>query len=275
MPFRYARLSAVIAAVALLTPAAILSGCGSSSSGSSGQGTLRVAMVDAPDPSVSSVVVTIDRVEAHVDNDWVTITSGPQTLDLIDLVENEVILGSATLPAGHYTQIRLFPSSATVTDDDGTHPVTIPSGVQTGIKVNVNHDIEPGGITVVLLDFNVHKSFHKLGNGQYHLQPVIPGVVKVISGTITGNVTRSGAPVHGAVVTATYTAGSNYPVGTEVNSTMTLEDGDFKVWALLPGTYTVSASFTDPVTNVTSTASMTGVVVTANQNTAVGNLALQ
>src|SRR5688572_14769201 len=99
MPFRNARLAAIVVAVVLSIFAANLSGCGGSSSDDSGQGTLRVAMVDAPDPSVSSVVVTIDRVEAHVDNDWVSITSAPQTLDLLDLVENEVILGSATLPA--------------------------------------------------------------------------------------------------------------------------------------------------------------------------------
>ena len=249
-------------------------GCGSSSGGGSGTGTLRVAMVDAPDPTVTAVNITVDRVEAHVNNDWVPIAVTPQSFDLLDLVQNKAILGSATLPTGHYNQIRLFVSNATVTDATGTHPVTIPSSAQTGIKVNVDYDINSDEITEVLLDFNVEKSIHKTGAGVYMMNPVIPAVVTVLSGTVTGTVTDGGAPFQGATVKAVYTAGTNYPLGTEVNTNMSLADGTFKIWALLPGTYTISASFTDAA-NVTKTASVTGIVVTAGQNAAAGSLELE
>jgi hypothetical protein len=264
--------------VALLAPVLLLAiaGCGGgSSSGGSGSGTLSVVMSDGSDPSVTAVTVTIDRVEAHVNNTWMPITTVPQSFDLFDLVKNEKILGSATLPVGHYTQVRFFPSSATVTDNMGTHPCTIPSGMQTGVKVNVDYDIGPNQVTTILLDFNVEKSLIKEGNGQYRMQPVIPAVVKVLSGTITGTVTDGTNPLQGAVITATYTEGDSYTLGTNVNTSMSLADGSFKIWALLPGTYTLSVSYTDPNTSVTRTATRTGVVVTANQNTDVGTLVAQ
>jgi hypothetical protein len=170
--------------------------------------------------------------------------------------------------------VRFFPSSATVTDSTGTHTVEIPSALQTGVKVNVDYDISGDQVTTILLDFNVSKSLRKRGTGDYFLQPVIPAVVKVLSGTVTGSVTSAGSPVAGATVTATYTAGSAYPLNTEVNSSTTIADGTFKLWALLPGTYTITASYTDPATSTVKTVSKTGVVVTANANTDAGAMAL-
>jgi hypothetical protein len=270
----------MLAAPLALIPVLALTGCGGGGSGGSGgpgTGTLRVSLVDAPDPTISSLNITIDRVEAHVvnpndlnDNEpghWQTITTSPQTFDLLDLVTNEAILGSATLPTGHYTQVRLFVSNATVTDATGTHPVTIPSAGNTGIKLNVDYTISPNQITAILLDFNVNKSLIKQGNGQYRLQPVIPAVVKVLSGTITGTVTQNGAPVDGAEVKAVYVAGGKYTVGTEVNSTVTQDNGTFKIWALLPGTYNLTVT-----TPGGATTTQNGVIVTANQNISVGTI---
>lgn len=266
-----------LAPLALLTVFA-LQGCGGgSSSGGNGTGTLRVALVDAPDPTITSLDVTINRVEAHVvnpndlnDNEpghWQTISTNPQSFDLLDLINNEAILGSATLPAGRYSQVRLFVSDATVTDATGTHPVTIPSAGNTGIKLNVDYTISPNTITTILLDFNVNKSLIKTGNGQYRLQPVIPVVVKVLSGTVTGTVTRNGAALPDADVKAVYVSGGKYAAGTEVNSTFTQDNGAFKIWALLPGTYNLVVTAPDGTTTTKN-----GVVVTANQNTAVGTI---
>lgn len=230
-------------------------------------------MVDAPDPSVTAVHVTIDRVEAHIDGEWKVVTAIPKGFNLFDLMKAEVVLGTASLPVGHYTQVRFFPSAASVTDGAGTHNMRIPSGLQTGVKVNLDYDILPDRVTTILLDFNAAKSIIKQGNGQYQMQPVVSGVVKVLSGTVTGQVKFNGAPVKGAEIKATYTTGTQYPIGTEVNTTLSTEDGTFKVWMLLPGTYTITASYTDPVAGV-KTATKTGVVVAADQNTDIGVLNL-
>ena len=84
-----------------------------------------------------------------------------------------------------------------------------------------------------------------------------------------------GQPVAGASVTATYVAGTAYPVGTEVNTATSLADGTFKVWALLPGTYDLAVSYIDPATSATKTATVAGLAVGAGQNIDAGTAALQ
>ena len=63
----------------LLSAGAIaLAACGASSSGN---GTLAVALVDAPSPDVKGIVVTVDSVTAHSDQaGWVTVAQGPITV---------------------------------------------------------------------------------------------------------------------------------------------------------------------------------------------------
>jgi hypothetical protein len=228
------------------------------------------------------VNVTIGRVEANIDGEWVDVAqpAGPVTVNLLDLARQEVLIGADQIPAGAYTQVRFFPQSVSVTDSTGTQPVTVPSADQTGIKVNLNYTVEPGAVTSVLLDFNVAKSLKKTGNGRWQLQPVIPAVVKTASGTVAGRVVdgaAGGAPVAGASVSAVYTAGTAYPVGTEVNTATSLApDGVFKVWALLPGTYTVTAKLAGgtPEAPTERVVSVENVVVTAGQSADAGTLTL-
>lgn len=233
-------------------------------------------MADAPDPTITSVEVDIDRIEAHVNGSWQVVNDVAQTVDLMTLVENDTVVGQSLVTAGSYNQIRLIVSGGRVTDSDGTHDLQIPSGIQTGIKINLNFDVDPNVLTEILLDFNVQKSIVKQGNGVYRLQPVIPAVIKVLSGTINGVVTDGTNPLHNASVRATYTAGSSYAIGTVVNETATLEDGMFKLWALLPGTYLLEVSWTDPNDpNIVLTASLADVVVTAGQDTDAGVIVAQ
>jgi hypothetical protein len=103
----------------------------------------------------------------------------------------------------------------------------------------------------------------------------VPAFAQSNRGTITGTVTEGTGPVSNATVHAVYTAGPNYAAGTEVNTTSTLGDGTFKVWALLPGTYRLDVSYTNPETSQTTTATVNDVTVTANANTAVGTVTLQ
>jgi hypothetical protein len=277
-PYRRQGRRAVIGVLAGLL-GVLIAGCSGGSSGggtnTGTRGTLAVSMVDAPtDPEkVKKVEVTLNRVEANVNGTWTPINFTPVRFNLLDLVTREQALGTLQLPAGSYTQVRFFPDDMEVTDaNDVVHDVDIPSGSQTGIKVNVNYDIEPNTLTTILLDVNVKKSLHLLGNGRYQFQPVVQGAVKVLSGTITGSITNTdGTPLPGAVVTATYAAGSSYPVGTEVNTAVSrAEDGVFRLWALLPGMYNLSVSYTDPATNAVRTTTHDGVVVNANQDTNIG-----
>jgi hypothetical protein len=288
---KYLRKQCLLCAIipAILAICFALPGCGGGgggpSSSSGGTGSVQLQLADAIEPGVTKLEVTIARIDAHVvnvanendtnDANWQTIVTGPKTVDLIQLASNSTLLGPAVnLPAGHYTQIRLILSSATITDASGTYALNVPSGTQTGIKIHGGFDIAPNQVTVILLDFNVKGSLNKLGNGRYQLKPVpdIKAVVQVLSGAVKGTVVNdaTGQPVDGATVKATYTAGSSYPVGTEVNQTGTLADGTFTLWALMPGTYTITA--TASTGNPALTATVADVVVSANQTTTVGTL---
>jgi hypothetical protein len=271
-----------VAAIAAVPGALLAGGCGGSSNdggttgGGGTSGRLEVYMADAPgDPDVTAVEMTITRVEANLNGGWQTISTTPVDVNLLDLAKQEVLVGANTIPAGRYNQVRFFVEDATVTDETGTHELEIPSAERTGIKVNVNYDVEPNAVTGLLLDFNVYKSIVRTGNGRYKLQPVIPAVVRTASGTITGVVVDGvGTPLAGAVVRAIYEQGPAYPVGTEVNVGTSLSDGSFKIWALLPGVYRLDAIYTDPPTGIDRVAIKSGVGVSAPNNTDVGTIVI-
>ena len=125
----------------------LAAGCSDSSAGS---GTLQMNMVDAPSPIVGleAIDVVFDSVRVHKsgqanpeDKGWITVLDNTlpeaeRTFDLFDLVNgNFAVLGLADLSAGKYTQIRVIVESAAITIAGNTDPLTIPSGVQTGIKI--------------------------------------------------------------------------------------------------------------------------------------------
>jgi hypothetical protein len=262
----------IAAAVALCSVAlAGLHGCGGSTGtvGTGGTGQLAVHMSDGGGNGITAFNITVTKIQANIDGQWQTISTTPQALNLLDLQNTDILLGTATVPAGTYSQVRIFVSDATVTDSTGTHTVIIPSGAQTGIKINLNFTVPQNQLVGLLLDFNVAQSLVIEGNGTYRLKPVIPAVVQILSGTVTGTVSDAGGPVSGATVTASYTAGTAYPIGTIVNTTTTQTDGTFKVWALMPGTYTFNFTFTNS-SSVIETATVPNVVVTADQNTDIG-----
>src|SRR5262249_5946282 len=87
-----------------------LAACGASTSGN---GTLVVALTDAPSPDVKGIVVTIDTVTAHSDHaGWVTVAHGPITVDLLTLQDVSMKLGQISLPAGTVDEIRLVLTDA-------------------------------------------------------------------------------------------------------------------------------------------------------------------
>jgi len=251
-------------------------GCGSggSSGTSGGVGTMSVHMVDAPN-GMQHVWVTFTRVEASGPEGWKTLSSGEVTVDLTTLVVSDMQLASAQLPAGHYNQVRLLVSKVEVEDANGVrYQVTVPSGYQTGIKLNVNADVPPNAVTQLLLDFNLDRSIHATppGSTNYMLKPVIPAVVKVLSGTLSGKVTLDGTtPAVGAKVEV-YPAGTTEFVEANLtNSSVTQDpDGSFKVWALMPGSYLLKVTSADR----TLTQTFTGVTMTAGQNTALETVSL-
>jgi len=231
--------------------AAILAACGGGGGGAAGEGTLRVALTDAPSCGFDHVYVTIEKVSVNqsataseTEGGWTDLTLSPaRRLDLLDLT-NGVLeeLGSVPLAAGHYSQIRLVLASNTgtgttsvansVQSTGGTlTALTTPSGQQSGLKLQANFDVAAGQMADVVLDFDACKSVVKAGNsGQYILKPVISVIPRIVSG-IQGYVTTT--------LSLSSTTVSAQQNGVVVRSTAPDATGKFSIPFLATGTYTL------------------------------------
>jgi hypothetical protein len=157
-----------------------LAACGASTSGN---GTLAIALTDAPTPDVKGIVVTIDTVTAHSDHaGWVTVAHGPITVDLLTLQDVSMKLGEISLPAGTVDEIRLVltddgPHQYVVLSDDTHAPLKTPSGAQSGEKLKGKFEVSACSKHTVTLDFDGKNSiaYHETGgpNAEWILRPVI------------------------------------------------------------------------------------------------------
>jgi len=169
-------------------------GCsGSSPSGPSSTGSaLTVMLKDSPFSDAKSLLVTFSEVSAHISGSGgfnVLPFSGggtTRTCDLKKLATAQDILGTGTLAAGHYTQIRLVVTSAALYFDNAASgaacapSIAAPAGrsadvgVSSGdVKLNREFDVTSSGATTILVDFNGDQSVKQQGNGSYSMTPVI------------------------------------------------------------------------------------------------------
>jgi len=167
-------------------------GCDSPTSSKNGTGTLKVLLTDAP-ASYEAVNVTISQVAVHYagkettdeSSGWEIIAAAGQTFNLLNLTQGiTALLGNASLPVGHYTQVRLIVSDASVVNE-GTHTLDIPSDT---VKLVCGFDIKEGEVTTLIIDFDADRSVIITGEGQYKLQPVIRIVDEEEAGSISGTV---------------------------------------------------------------------------------------
>jgi Domain of unknown function (DUF4382) len=204
----------------------------------------------APSGTFTSVFVTIRSIQAHISatadpssSGWQELApqlvAAPLQVDLLHLPANGQCLleqlGSASLPAGDYQQIRLIllanaapsgPAPSTdsnacfkqlggevfncVVDSSGTHTLNLSSEANTGLKIPPGQimggpiHVAAGQSVDLNIDFNTCASIIREGNGDFRLKPVLTaGVVSAnmtgISGQIVDSVTTQ--PIAGAIVT--------------------------------------------------------------------------
>ena len=186
------RISALIVGLAVAGSYA----CSGNPASPSDAGSLRLMITDSPYSDAKSVLVTFSEVSAHVSssenggrtNLRFASDATSRTCDLKKLEQAQDVLGVGTVPAGHYTMIRLVVSRAalyfdnalpadapacapTVTPPAGRSAnLVIPSGV---VKMNREFDVPETGATTILLDFDGDRSIHEQGNGVFRMAPVI------------------------------------------------------------------------------------------------------
>jgi hypothetical protein len=175
---------------------ALLMACGGSSSSGGGSGSMNVHLVDGPIAGYQEINVNIQSVEINQNGHWSTLGTPNKTINLLNLVGgvDETLVAGASLPAGHYGQMRLILGSGnTVKLSDGTvEPLKVPSGMQTGIKLIVNFDVAAGTTKDVWIDFDAAHSIQVVMagmSGQYILRPTCWAFDKVVTGSIHGTLT--------------------------------------------------------------------------------------
>jgi hypothetical protein len=258
----------------MLLPVAIAASalaCDNASTTESGNGQLNIRLTDAPFPfsEVKRVDVHVVRIDAKLadadsaeaadendDDDWRTVLTPDETYNLLLLTggQNEN-LGTGSLPAGTYRSFRLIidPDESSVTLNDNSEvDVKWPSAGQSGIKIRLDEPIViADSTTVLMLDFDVGKSFvlrgNSLKNNGLLFKPVIRAVSNQSTGSVSGSVrgdTNAGAGIAGATVevlkngTALNDSNDNNVIAT----TVTNGSGNYSFNFLPPGTYVIRAT---------------------------------
>ncbi|GLQ32759.1 DUF4382 domain-containing protein [Litoribrevibacter albus] len=176
-----------------------VTGCGGgSSSSSSEKGSFSLSVTDAPVDDAENVVVEFTGVELKpADGESITITfDTPKTIDLLAQQNGSSaeLLSDQSLEAGNYNWIRLAVNAEedNVMDSyiqiGGTqYELDIPSGSQSGLKLNSGFTITASGNANYTIDFDLRKSV-VLANGDYKLRPSLRLVDDTEVGTISGEV---------------------------------------------------------------------------------------
>lgn len=236
-----------------------------------GETALRVLLTDAPSDYIAAAEVDIGAVELLGGSEGPLLLSEDGTNGMVNLLElqNEatMILADTDVQADTYTQLRLVVEEASVTLADGyefndlttTRSLTVPSGAETGIKLNLSAgdgDESSGGLQlapgemVLVLDFDVNQSFVLQGNPETPaglngviFTPTLRVVVDDVAGSISGSVITdvAGLVLEGMVVRAEPTDGTTLePFQSETATALVDDEGNYTIRYLVPGEYTVS-----------------------------------
>ncbi len=198
----------------LLSAGLLLAACGSSDSASTTGNSLTstsnnlvtLKITDAPVDDADEVWVEFSAVTfKSADGEDVIFNLDPaERINLLALQgsESQALLENVEIPAGDYNQIRLAVNAVDVVMDSyitingSQHELRVPSGSQSGLKLNTPFTIAKGtvGMTVAdensvyTIDFDLRKSIVYAPGQGYMLKPVLRLVQNINTGTISGTV---------------------------------------------------------------------------------------
>ena len=239
-----------------------------------------VALTDGPGEMFESAMVEIGEV-------WATQAGGPPillsedggTYDLLELQDGVMAeLATADIDAPtRLLQLRLHVVSASVTlaadhefaDESTTADLFVPSGAQSGIKINLRDadenedgagvDLVPGETILAVVDMDVEQNFVFRGSTDDPMAlpdvlftPLLRATLEDVAGSISGTVTYATPPAQPddlteyADIEAVLTSSTVQvlEMETAIASTRAKADGTYTVLFLSPGTYNVSATAT-------------------------------
>ncbi|MEJ2140789.1 MAG: DUF4382 domain-containing protein [Gammaproteobacteria bacterium] len=184
----------------------LLTACGGGSTGATGK--LNLNITDAPIDKAAEVVVAFSGLSIKpadgpaFDINFEDSNGNPEIkyIDLLSLqgANSLNILDDYTLPAGHYNWIRLHVISSKNTTDSYIvieqggmmYPLYVPSGDETGLKLNRGFTILADRTATFTIDFDLRKSVVEPANPStaYKLKPTLRIVENQNAGNIVGTI---------------------------------------------------------------------------------------
>lgn len=233
----------------------------------SGPGRMVVRLMDSP-AGYDAINIYVDSVRVHYESgdslsNWYTISRTPAVYNLLAFSQGkDTVIADGVIPAGYYSQMRLYIGNGSNIVVGGViEPLEIPSGSQSGLKLNIQASVVSGVAYEVKLDFDAARSIVVTGNGRYKLKPVIKVISAAISGSLSG------------VVLPDTTKPTVWAIaGTDTSSTFTNTTGYFKFPYLAPAVYLLRIVPADTTFRDTT---LTNVAVLAAQNTDIGTITLR
>ena len=206
---------------------------------------ISVIMVDAPgDYDAVNIDVEEVRVQTGVENDendgWIALDTEAGIYNLLELTGGvSQLLADEEIAPGYAGQIRLvLGNDNSIVVDGEEFPLATPSAQQSGLKLNINEELEPGEEYFYILDFDVEQSIVSQGNGGYTLKPVIRLSVEDDAGMIVGKVHPS---EFRSLVTAT---NASHSISAYTNA-----NGEFALYGVPEGTYQITVE-ADPISGL-------------------------
>ena len=159
------------------------------------------AITDSPVSDAQNVVVSFDGMELQSSSSGriTFMFNKVKQIDLLQLQGNEFdsLLNDATVPSGQYQWARLSvlaeqgndQDSYIILNNDSRFSLYVPSGDQSGLKINTPFFVEQDGSTFYTIDFDLHKSVNDpQGFPDYRLRPTLRLMKNNQVGSISGTV---------------------------------------------------------------------------------------
>ena len=157
-------------ALASLAIVMLASACGGGGGGSPGTGSVQVSLTDTPIEDADNVVVSVSGVAFKPEGSAPEVVESfaPRSIDLLQYQNGRtaILLQDTPMKAGRYQWLRLIINTQPVVRDsyiviNGNEcELNVPSGAETGLKMNRPIDVPADGSLALTVDFDLRKSVH-------------------------------------------------------------------------------------------------------------------
>lgn len=166
--------------------------CNNDDKSSDGSARFELRLTDSP-AKYEAVNIDIQSVSINATDD---INAGWTDLDLFRTgiynllnFQNgiDTLLAAQDIPAGKISQIRLvLGTNNSVIKNGVKYSLEIPSGQQSGLKLNLQAELTANITYRLWIDFDASRSIVETGSGKFQLKPVIRTYSEATSGAIQG-----------------------------------------------------------------------------------------